>query len=600
MGTEIYRRQDAPTEATWNKEGLFADWSAWEVGLAAAKDALGQIQGDRAAALKSPQALAQWLEQGLALHKQLNPLSVYANLAANVDSGDMQAKGFCGQIAGLWSQFGSTIGPFEAELAGLGDTLTDWIEQAPELDRYRHYFDNLLRLRQHMRSPEVEEILNAFSEPLGQVANTSSELMNTDLKFADSENRAGQRFPTLQSTITPTGIQDADRQRRRTAWEHYADGYQSMINTFASNYIAYAKAEVLKAKARGFTSVLEQRLAPSNLPVEVFHTLMQACRENAGIWHRYWEVKARALGVDQLHPYDIWAPVVAEPPEVDYRQGADWIVDSARPLGSEYVDILTRGVGPERWVDWAPNAGKRQGAFCASGPVVFTSYSGSLVDLSVLAHELGHAMHGYYRDREQPPIYAYHLGAGSALGETPSNFAQALLRLHLRREKGDDAPFQLALIDEAMFNFHRYFFQMPNLAQFELEFFERIWDGEAVNAPILNDIMQGIYARGYGDTMADDPARTATTWAQFPHLFMPFYTFQYAVGISAAHGMADRIDGGVPGAADDFIALLKAGSSLYPMELFKLGGVDMTGPEPIEKAFAVLAGLVDQMEALVS
>ena len=599
MTEKVYRRQDAPVEATWNKEGLFADWTAWEEGLAAAKEALEQIQQDRAGALDSPQALARWLARSFDFYQQTTPLSVYANLAANVDTSDMQAKAFGGQIAGLWGQLNSILGGFEADLLCKGTVLAEWMEEESRLEPYGHYFANLLRQQKHMRAAEVEEILNLLAEPLGQVAKTASELMNTDLKFKDAVNSRGEAFPTLQSTITPTGIQDPDRQRRRTAWAHYSDGYRSMINTFASNYIAFAKAEVLEAKARGFASVLEKRLAPSNLPVEVFDTLMAACKDHVGLWHKYWAVKARALGVDQLHPGDIWAPIVKDPPAVDYPRGADWIVESAQPLGRQYVDVLSRGIGPERWVDWAPNAGKRQGAFCAPGPVVFTSYGGSLVDLSVLAHELGHAMHDHYRSQGQPPVYSHVLGAGSALGETPANFAQALLRQYLRREKGDDDRFQLALIDEAMFNFHRYFFQMPNLAQFELEFFDLIWRGEPVNAAILNDIMQGIYARGYGDTMTDDPERTATTWAQFPHMYAPFYTFQYAVGISAAHGIADRIAGEIPGAADDFIAMLGAGASLYPMELFRLAGVDMGTAEPIEKAFGVLGGLVDQMEGLV-
>ena len=600
MSSADYNREDAPVEATWNKECLFADWEGWKAALGTAKDTLAQIEQDSSTALEDSQALVEWLEKVFDFCKRTEDLSIYATMANAVDGNDMQAKGFVGQISGLRERQAAIIGRFEAEVLFMEDILCTWMQEDSVL--YQHYLRDLLRKKQHMRSPEVEEILNLFSGPVVQINRTATELRNVDLKFKDAINSKGEHIPTRQASPPPLGIQDIDRERRRTAWRHYSDGYNSMINTFASNYIAYAKSEVMVAKARGFTSVLESRLFPSNLPVGIFHTLIDACKNHVGIWHKYWEVKRKALGVDQLHPYDIWAPIADRPPTISFRQGVDWIVESVKPLGIDYANTLSKGALQDRWVDWAPNADKRQGAFCGfCGPVpaVLMSYNDSMLSLSTLAHELGHAMHQYYRKQNQPYVYARHLLSGFALGETPSNLGQAMLRHYLSIEKADDPNFQLALVDEAINNFHRYFFIMPNLAQFELIFFDRIWEGQPVNAAILNDIMQGIYARGYGDTMTDDPKRTATTWAQFVHLYTPFYTFQYAVGISAAHSIADRIHGGVPGASDDFINMVSAGASLYPMDLFGLAGIDMTTSEPIEKAFGVLSSLVDQMDDLI-
>ncbi|NKB70007.1 MAG: oligoendopeptidase F [Candidatus Latescibacteria bacterium] len=601
MTLTTYHRQDAPAEATWNKERFFASWQAWEQTYDAAKITLAQIEQDAATALQSPQALAQWLEQAFAFYQHLDDLSFYAEMAREVDASDQQAKGLVGQVSGLQGALKAIIGRLEAELLLLEDTLTAWLQEASQLEPYRHYLGDLLRKKQYMRSPEVEEILSLLADPLNQVRQTASELRNGDLAFKDAVDSKGEKFPTRQAAPPPLGIQDGDRQRRRTAWQHYSDGHQAMINTFASNYIAFAKAEVMAAKARGFNSVLEKRLSldNNNLPVDVFHNLMDTCKANVGIWHKYWDVRRRALKVNQLHPYDIWVPIAANPPSIDFRQGVDWIVESVKPLGSDYAAILEKGVLQDGWVDWAPNIGKRQGAFCGPGPTVLMSYNGSVPSLSTLAHELGHALHGYYREQAQPCLYGRYLSSGSALNETAANFGQVMLRRYLRREKADDANFQLALIDEAINNFHRYFFIMPNLAQFESEFFDRLWTGKPVNAVILNDILQEIYARGYGDTLTDEADRTAVTWAQFNHLYRPFYTFQYAVGISAAHGIGDRIFSGVDGAADDYIEMISAGSSQYPLDLFNVAGIDMTTAEPVEKALGVLSSLVDQMDQLV-
>jgi oligoendopeptidase F len=233
---------------------------------------------------------------------------------------------------------------------------------------------------------------------------------------------------------------------------------------------------------------------------------------------------------------------------------------------------------------------------------VFNTFNGSLGAMSVLAHELGHAMHSYLMNQNQPEIYNgfFANGASSSVAETASNFHQAMVRAYLREAKADVQIFQLALIDEAMFNFHRYFFIMPTLARFEYEVYSLAENDQPLNAAILNEIMSKYFAEGYGDTMTDDPERTATTWGQFLHLYMPFYTFQYSVGISAAHALAEGILAGKDGAADRYLGMLKAGWSMYAPDLFTTAGVDMTEPKAVEMTFGVLASLVEQLESLVS
>ena len=303
-----------------------------------------------------------------------------------------------------------------------------------------------------------------------------------------------------------------------------------------------------------------------------------------------------------MRPYDVWAPTVKKMPTIPYQQSVEWICEALKPLGDEYVSILRKGSLEGRWVDYAPNIEKRQNAASSlqvgnKPPFIYMSYDDSIIALSTLTHELGHSMHGVYTAENQPDVYNEYESISSTVGETPSNFHQAMTRAYLRDLKADDQNFQLALIDEAMANYHRYFFIMPTLAQFEYEVFSRASEGQPLTALELNQIMQGLYAEGYGSTMKDDPARTGITWAQFLHLYEPYYTFQYAIGISAADALAAKILAGEKGMAERYIELIKAGGSLYTMDLFELAGVDMSTPSPVKSSFNELSSLVDQLEA---
>jgi oligoendopeptidase F len=309
------------------------------------------------------------------------------------------------------------------------------------------------------------------------------------------------------------------------------------------------------------------------------------------------------LKIDSLHPYDIWAPIVKSPPFIPYHQAVDWISEALSPLGREYVDILRRGCLEERWVDYAPSIGKNQGAASSlrvadKPPFIFMSYIDDILSVSTLSHELGHSLHLHFAYLNQPEIYNDYELFSSAIVETASNFNQAMTREYLRKSKKDDPNFQLSLIEEAISNFHRYFFIMPTLAQFEFEVFNRAQQDQPLNASILNGIMTELFSEGYGNTLIDDPERTAITWAQFPHLYDPFYTFQYSVGISAAHALEARVRSDEPDAADDYLEFLKAGTSLYPIQLWELAGVDMTTPEPVETAFTYLDNLIDELALL--
>ncbi|MGD8752672.1 MAG: M3 family oligoendopeptidase, partial [Anaerolineales bacterium] len=387
---------------------------------------------------------------------------------------------------------------------------------------------------------------------------------------------------------------------RRTAWENYADAYLTFKNTLAGLQTMAIQRDVFFMRARNYESSLEASLKPNNIPIEVFHNLIEVFKKNLPTWHRYWRARRKALRYDNLHVYDIKAPVTENKTEIPYDLAVEWITEGMAPMGDEYIEVLRQGCTKNRWVDRARNKGKQQGAFSwgtyGTQPFILMSYADDVFSLSTLAHELGHSMHSYYTNKTQPFIYSqYSLFAA----EVASNFNQAMVRDYLLRTQSNP-ELQLALLEETMSNYHRYFFIMPTLARFELEMHQRVENGAPVSAQQMIDFTASVFKEGYADEVEFDHDRIGITWAQFGHMHRNFYVYQYATGISAAHALVDRVLKGNNAAAEKYIDFLKAGSSMYPLDALKMAGIDMTKPEPVEKAFKALAGYVDKFEKLVS
>ncbi|MFN8455232.1 MAG: oligoendopeptidase F [Anaerolineae bacterium] len=592
-------RHEIPPQYTWNAASVFASDAEWEAELQSVLNSLPELDRFRGHLGDSPATLAEANETIDRLVYRAGKVSVYAGMSHEVDTGNQAAVRMSSQAMSLMGRVRAALAFLDPELLAIGEeTLRAWMASELRLAHYGHYVDNLFRRQAHVRSQEVEEVLGLLVDPFSSVSQVAGILTDSDLKFPPAHDSSGVEAPVTQGTYD-TILAGSDRAARRSAWESYTDTYLAFKNTLAANLGTSMKQNAFMARVRRHLSTLEAALFAGNIPPLVFHNLIDTFRANLPTWHRYWAIRRRALGLEQLYPYDIWAPLTPHHPQIAYEQAVDWIGAALAPLGAEYVQTLRRGCLEERWVDALPNQGKAGGAFSSgrpgTHPFILMSYDDTIFSLSTLAHELGHSMHSYLTWQHQPIIYSrYSLFAA----EVASNFNQAMLRAYLLQNY-PDRDFQISIIEEAMSNFHRYFFIMPTLARFELDVHERIERGEGVTADDMIDLMADLFSEGYGGEMTVEPERVGITWATFGHLYADYYVYQYATGISAAHALAQPILAGAPGAAAAYLNFLKAGGSLYPLEALKLAGTDLTTPQPVETAFKILAELVDRLEQLV-
>ncbi len=601
MSQTLPKRSEIAVEHTWDAYSVFPSDAAWETAVQEVQTRLKTIATYQGRLGTGAGVLADFLAELEQLYTLMGKVFTYAGMFYYVDTADPTAAAKSDRARGLYGQMAAATAFMEPELLSIGfATLRQWLQEEPRLTFLAHELDDLERRQAHVRSAEVEELLGMVMDPFRTAVSAHSILADTDLTFAPAHTSDhAEELTVAQGTINAL-LTHPDREVRRTAWHNYCAPYLAHKNSMAALQAAGVKQDVFRARARRHASSLEAALFPNNIPVEVFHNTIETFRQNLPTWHRYWAIRRQALGYDNLHVYDIKAPLTAVKPHVPFSQAVEWISAGMKPLGEEYVNILRRGVLEQRWVDIYPNQNKRSGAFSSgvqgTHPFILMSYTDDLFSLSTLAHELGHSMHSYFSWQTQPFLYArYSLFAA----EVASNFNQALVRDYLLNSQ-PDRDFQIAVIEEAMSNFHRYFFIMPTLARFELEIHQRVERGQALTADSLIDLMADLFAEGYGNEVEMDRERVGITWAQFPtHLYANFYVFQYTTGISGAHALASDILAGKPGAVDNYLAFLKAGGSLYPMEALAMAGVDMRTPEPVEKTFAVLASYVDRLEKLV-
>lgn len=599
-------RSEIPREHTWDVESVFPNDEAWSAELEALLKDLPTLARFRGHLGDDAATLADFFATSEALAIRAGKVMLYASMRHTVDVADQTAAALNDRARGVMAHLGAALAFAEPEMLTIGfDKLRAWTQSEPRLAIYAHYFARLEQRAAHIRSAEVEELLSQLSDPFRTASETHGILTDAELKCAPARSSTGETFEVTQGTINALRTH-TDREVRRTAFENYADAHLAFKNTMANCLAAGVKQDVFRMRARRYASSLQAALASNFIPLDVFPNLINTFRANLPIWHRYWDVRRRALGVEKLAVYDEKAPLTSARLVVPYDQAVEWICAGMAPLGDEYVSVARRGMTEQRWVDKYPNRGKRAGAFSTgvpgTQPFILMSYNDDLFSLSTLAHELGHSMHKYYTQKTQPFVYTQY---GIFLAECASNFNQALVRDYLLKNASRLAhparEFEIAVIEEAMSNFHRYFFIMPTLARFELEIHERAERGKPLTAQTMIDLLADLFAEGYGSPVEMDRERVGITWAQFAtHLYRNFYVYQYATGISAAHALAQNVLDGKPGAVERYIGFLSAGGSDFPLDILKRAGVDLTTPAPIETTFGVLARYVERLDALLS
>ena len=657
MPQTVPHRNDIPREHTWDVEFIFPNDDAWSAEFDALTNELPSLARFRGHLADSAATLVDWFATSEAIETRAGKVMLYASMKHTVDTADQTAAALNDRAGGLAARVSAAMSFAQPEMIAIGfDKLHAWLREEPRLALYAHYLARLEQRAAHVRSAEVEELLSQASDAFRTASATHGVLTDADLKCAPARRASGETFEVTQGTIGALRTHP-DRAVRRTAFESYADAHLAFKNTIANCLAAGVKQDVFRVRARKYASSLEAALSSGYIPLEVFPNLIKTFRENLPTWHRYWAIRKRALGTAKLFVYDEKAPLTSAKPRVEFSQAVEWICEGMKPLGDEYVSVARCGMVEQRWVDKYPNQGKRAGAFSTgvpgTQPFILMSYNDDLFSMSTLAHELGHSMHKYFTQKTQPFVYSQY---GIFLAECASNFNQAMVRDYLLKNtpviasraaakqspsnletpalacgasvassqsaaplagkpllatlapparagvtQGAMTPedFQIVVIEEAMSNFHRYFFIMPTLARFELEIHARVERGQALTAQTMSDLLADLFAEGYGSDVEMDRERVGITWAQFAtHLYRNFYVYQYATGISAAHALAQNILDGKPNAVEKYLGFLSAGGSNFPLETLTRAGVDLTTPEPVETTFGVLARYVDRLEQL--
>jgi oligoendopeptidase F len=592
-------RAKVEKKQTWNAESVFKNRRAWEEELRNVLAKLDTIDKYKGRLADGPALLLEALSAADELNLRAQRVYMYAGFSYSVDTTDQNAAGMQGRAAGMLGQVTAAIAFIPPELISIGKAkLQEWMKQEQKLAIYAHRFDDFFRKQEHVRSGEVEELLGMLVDPFTWPANTSSMLTNADFKFAPAIDSKGRKLEVTQSSIHKI-LDGTDRRARQTAWDNYMDRHIEFKNTLTGNLTTSIKANIFLMNARRHKSSLAASLFEYNIPEEVFHNLIATFKKNLPIWHRYFDIRRKALGQRDINYYDMWAPLGRRSVKISFEHAVDLICEGLAPLGREYTETVMKGCLKERWVDWSPNKGKQNGAFSYGAPgtypFIMMSFTEDVSSMSTLAHELGHSMHSYLTWKNQPLTYSdYSL----FVAEVASNFHQAMVRAHLLNSV-KDTNFQIALIEEAMSNFFRYFFQMPILARFELETHERIEKGESLTADDMIELMADLFTEGFGLKVKLDRQRVGMVWSTFSHLFSDYYVYQYATGISGAHALSGRILRGERNAVNDYLGFLKSGSSAYPLEALKNAGVDLAKPKPVEETFSVMEGYIDRLEKLV-
>ncbi|CAG7625386.1 Oligoendopeptidase F, plasmid [Paenibacillus solanacearum] len=592
---QVLKRSEVPAEHRWNLEDMFKNQEAWNKEFQEVQSELKEVarfQGK----LSDASAIKECFDLEDQISQKTERLYVYANMKHHEDMADPTYQALSDKATKLSVQTGEATSFISPEILSLSDEQLQKLVKTPELSSYKRTLEEMIRQKQHVLS-KAEEALMAQVGNMSQAPSTIFGMLNNaDLKFPKVKNEKGEEVELTHGRYIQF-LESRNQSVRKQAFETMYATYAKQKNTIASTLSANVTKNIFYAKARKYPSVLEMSLFGDNIDKEVYTNLIDAVHEALPLMYRYMELRKKLLKVNELHMYDLFAPLVEEfDMDITYDQAKQTVKESLKPLGQDYLNVLQRGFD-NSWIDIYENEGKRNGAYSwgayGTHPYVLLNHKDNLNSMFTLAHEMGHALHSYLSDENQPYRYAQYT---IFLAEVASTLNEALLMDYLLKRTTDPKE-KMYLLTYYMDQFRTTVFRQTMFAEFEKIIHEKAEQGESLTPQLLSKVYYDLNVLYYGKDMIVDQD-IEMEWARIPHFYNSFYVYKYATGFSAATSFAKQIlDEGAP-AVDRYLGFLKSGGSDYSINILKRAGVDMSTPEPIKQAMSVFKDLLGQMEEL--
>lgn len=582
----------------WALEDLFLTDADWEAAVKQLEEQLAQLKGYAGKVSASADALYAYLMLADETENLFEKVLVYSNEKMHEDMGNSTYQGYAAQAQAAAARLSAAEAFFEPELLAMEESrLQGFLKEEPELEKYRLLIDRVWRRKAHTLSVAEEEILAKTYEMATAPDDIFSMFNDADAKFGTIRDENGKEVELTHGRFGGF-MESSDRRVRKEAFEALYQTYDQFQNTLAATYSANVKKAKFYADVRKYPSALAAALAPGNIPTEVYDNLIETVHRFLPAMYRYVALRKRALGVEELHMYDVYVPLVADQTKkIPFAEAKEIVKRGLAPMGEEYVSHLEEGFD-HRWIDVYENRGKRSGAYSwgayGTHPYVLLNYQGKLDDVFTLAHEMGHALHSWYSNANQPYVYSGYL---IFVAEVASTCNESLLMQYLLKESKDKKE-KAYLLNHFIDQFKGTLFRQTMFAEFEKITHEMYAKGESLTAERLCAVYMDLNRKYFGEEMVSDP-QIALEWARIPHFYTEFYVYQYATGFSCAIALSKRIlEMGEAGVAD-YMKFLKGGCSKDPIELLKMAGVDISTPKPVEDALQLFEELVSELEELL-
>lgn len=594
MQNTLPKRHEIDAAHQWHIEDYYANDTLWEDAYTSLCQNLSTFSKWEGHLHENAETLLQCLQQNETLSLTLDQLYTYANMRMHEDSTNAYYQGLASRAEQLLIQYSAAVSFLTPEILEIPeDTLRSWRTQ-PAFAVYDHYFDNLLRQKAHTLSPTEENLLAQAAELGGAPQHIFTMLNDADMRFGEIKDADGNAV-TLTKGRYVTFLESSDRRVRKEAFDTLYDAYTKQKNTLAATYAASVKSDVFFAKTRKYASAREMALADDNIPVSVYDTLIETVHRHLPLLHRYVALRKKLLGLDEVHMYDLYAPLVADiDTKIPYEQAKQTVLEALSVMGKDYTDALRHGM-ESGWIDVYENEGKRGGAYSWGSygvhPFVLLNHNDTVNSMFTLAHEMGHALHSYFTWQKQPYLYSGHK---IFVAEVASTCNEALLMEYLLQHTQDKAM-RKYLINYFLEQFRGTLFRQTMFAEFEKITHEMAERGEPLTWENMNQIYRDLNRQYFGEDIVIDDA-IDIEWARIPHFYNAFYVYQYATGYSAAIALSRKILKEGQPAIDAYLDFLSKGDSEYSIDLLKGAGVDMSQKDPIENAMQVFAALLDEME----